>query len=255
MTVVALTRPVAASIANCELTHLTREPVDLARARAQHAAYERALADAGCTIEHLPAEDAMADSVFVEDTAIVVDELAIITRPGAESRRGETASVASALAKHRTLAYIEAPATIDGGDVLRIGHDLYVGLSTRTNEAAIEQLRRLLPSTYRVHGVPIHDALHLKSAATEAGDGMVVVNPEWIDPALFAKTIHVDPGEPYAANVLRVGDILFAAATFPRTNAKLRAAGLDVRELACDELAKAEGALTCGSILVLPCRA
>jgi dimethylargininase len=199
----------------------------------------------------LPAEDAMPDSVFVEDAAIVVDELAIITRPGAESRRGETASVAAALSRHRPLAYIEPPATIDGGDVLRVGRDLYVGLSTRTNNAVVEQLTALLPR-YRVHGVTVRGCLHLKSAATEAGDGVVVVNPEWIDPSLFATTINVDPGEPNAANVLRVGNFLFAAAAFPRTNARLRAAGFDVRELEAGELAKAEGALTCCSILVLP---
>src|SRR5258706_10946309 len=186
VTVVALTRPVPASIAHCELTHLPREPIDLARARAQHAAYEHALAEAGCTIERLPAEDAMADSVFVEDAAIVVDELAIITRPGATSRRGETASVAAALAKHRPpakhrpLAFIEAPATIDGGDVLRVGRDVYVGLSTRTNESAVEQLTSLLaPHGYRVHGVPVDGALHLKSSVTEAADCLVIVNPQW----------------------------------------------------------------------------
>lgn len=253
---IALTRPVPASIAHCELTHLSREPIDLPRAREQHAAYERALAEAGATIEQLPAEDAMADSVFVEDAAIVVDELAIITRPGAASRRGETASVAAALKKHRPLAFIEAPATIDGGDVLRVGRDVYVGLSTRTNESAVEQLGRLLtPHGYRVHGVPVDGALHLKSAVTEAGDGVVVVNPEWIDASRFARSIAVDPSEPYGANVLRIGDVLFAAAAFPRTNARLREAGFHVRELDAGELAKAEGALTCCSVLVLPFRA
>ncbi len=251
----ALTRAVPAGIANCELTHLAREPIDLRRARAQHAAYERALADAGCTVVRLPAEEAMADSVFVEDAAIVVDELAIITRPGAESRRGETASVANALAPHRRLAFIAEPGTIDGGDVLRVGRDVWVGLSTRTNEAAVEQMRALLaPHGYRVHGVAIAGVLHLKSAATEAGDGVVVVNPEWIDPALFSRTITVAPDEPHAANVLRVNGTLFAAAAFPRTNALLREAGFAVRTIEADELAKAEGALTCCSILVLPSR-
>src|SRR5258706_1112720 len=241
VTVVALTRPVPASIAHCELTHLPREPIDLARARAQHAAYEHALAEAGCTIERLAAEDAMADSVFVEDAAIVIDELAIITRPGAASRRGETASVAAALARHRPLAFIEEPATIDGGDVLRVGRDVYVGISTRTNDAAVEQLASLLaPHRYRVHGVPIAGVLHLKSAATEAGDGVVVVNPQWIDTSLFARTIAVDPDEPYAANVLRLNDTLLAAASFPRTNARLREAGFAVRTIEPDELAEAQ---------------
>jgi len=120
--VIALTRPVPAGIAQCELTHLAREPIDLARARSQHAAYERALADAGCAIERLPADDAMADSVFVEDAAIVFDELAVITRPGAVSRRGETPTVARALEAYRPLAYIREPATIDGGGVYGGGY-------------------------------------------------------------------------------------------------------------------------------------
>jgi dimethylargininase len=253
---IALTRPVPASIAHCELTHLAREPIDLRRARAQHAAYERALAEAGCTIERLPAEDVMADSVFVEDAAIVVDELAIITRPGAESRRGETLSVARAVAAYRPLAHIREPATVDGGDVLRVGRDVYVGISTRTNDAAVGQLTSLLaPHGYRVHGVAIAGVLHLKSAATEAGDGVVLVNPRWIEPSLFTRTIAVDPDEPYGANVLRVNDTLFAAAAFPRTNDRLREAGFTVRTLEADELAKAEGALTCCSVLVLPFRA
>src|SRR5258708_28908927 len=140
----ALTRSVPSSITHCELTHLAREPIDLARARTQHAAYERALAEAGCTLERLPPEDAMPDSVFVEDTALVFDELAVITRPGAQSRRGETASGAAALARYRPIATIEEPAIIDGGDVPRVGRDGYVGLSTRTNGAAVQQLAHFL---------------------------------------------------------------------------------------------------------------
>jgi dimethylargininase len=249
--VIAITRPVPNTIVLCELTHLARSPIDVPRARAQHAAYEAALAAAGCSIERLPAADDLPDSVFVEDTAIVFDELAVITRPGAESRRGETPWIAAALAKYRPLATIEEPATIDGGDVLRVGKDVYVGLSTRTNDAAVEQLTRILaPHGYRVHGVEVTGCLHLKSAATEAGDGVVLVNPDWIDPELFADSIFVDPDEPSAANVLRIGPTLFASAAFPLTNERLRQAGYTVRTIEADELAKAEGALTCCSIVV-----
>jgi dimethylargininase len=247
----ALTRSVPSSIIRCELTHLERQPIDLARARAQHAAYEQALIELGCTVEHLPAADDMPDSVFVEDTAIVFAELAVITRPGAESRRGETDSVAAALARYRRLAFVEAPGVIDGGDVLCVGRNVYAGLSTRTNEAAVEQLARILePHGYRVRGVAVRGCLHLKSAATEAGDGIVLVNPEWIDAALFEESISVDPGEPYGANVLRAGGSLLAAAAFPLTNARLREAGFNVREIEAGELAKAEAALTCCSLLV-----
>src|SRR5260221_10996135 len=166
----ALTRAVPDSIARCELTHLARQPIDFARARVQHAAYEEALRKAGYTIEHLPSADEMPDSVFVEDTAIVLDELAVITRPGAESRRGETASVAAALSRYRTLAFIEAPAVVDGGDVLCVGRDVYAGLSTRTTVAAVEQLAHILERLgYRVHGVTAPGSLHFKSAATDPG--------------------------------------------------------------------------------------
>jgi dimethylargininase len=247
----ALTRHVPSSIVHCELTHLDRQPIDLGRARAQHAAYEQALIEAGCAVEHLPAADDLPDSVFVEDTAIVFAELAVITRPGAESRRGETDSVATALARYRPLAFIEAPAVMDGGDALCVGRNIYAGLSTRTNHAAVEQLARILePHRYRVHGVAVQGCLHLKSAATEAGDGMVLVNPEWVDASLFDRTIRVDPGEAYGANVLRAGGSLLAAAAFPRTNARLREAGFNVREVEAGELAKAEAALTCCSLLI-----
>src|SRR5258708_40162128 len=213
----ALTRSVPSSITHCELTHLGRAPIDLARARTQHDAYEQALVEAGCTLERLPPEDSMPDSVFVEDTALVFDELAVITRPGAESRRGEAASVAAALGRYRPFATIEAPAIIDGGDALRVGRDVYVGLSTRTNEAAVEQLTRILmPHGYRVHRLAVHGCLHLKSAATEAGDGTVLVNPEWIDASRFAKTIAVDPQEPAGANVLRIGGDLVPPPALPR---------------------------------------
>jgi dimethylargininase len=247
----ALTRPLPSTLAACQLTHIARVPIDLARAREQHAAYERALEGAGWAVVRIAAADELPDSVFVEDAAVVFDELAIITRPGAVSRRGEVAGVAEALAPLRELRFIEAPATVDGGDVLRVGRDVYVGLSTRTNAAAIEQMSAILGGYgYRVQAVEVAGVLHLKSAATEAAVGVVLVNPEWVDPRLFPAAIEVDPDEPQGANVLRAGDVLFAAAAFPRTNARLRAAGLHVRELEADELAKAEGALTCCSLLV-----
>jgi dimethylargininase len=248
---VALTRPVPSTLADCQLTHIARVPIDLARAREQHAAYERALESAGWAVVRMAAADELPDSVFVEDAAVVFDELAIVTRPGAESRRGEVAGVAEALGRYRQLRFIEAPGTVDGGDVLLVGRDVFVGLSTRTNAAAIEQMSAILGGYgYRVQAVEVAGVLHLKSAATEAATGVVLVNPDWVDPRLFPSAIEVDPTEPNGANVLRAGDVLFAAAAFRRTNARLRAAGLRVQELEADELAKAEGALTCCSLLV-----
>src|SRR5437762_7376109 len=125
----ALTRPVPRTIADCELTHIAREPIDFARATRQHAEYEQLLSTLGCTVEQLPEEPGYPDSVFIEDTAIVLDECAVITRPGASSRRGETQGVADALTPYRRLFHVDAPGTLDGGDVLRVGKHLYVGLS------------------------------------------------------------------------------------------------------------------------------
>jgi dimethylargininase len=246
---IALTRDVAASINDCRLTHLERTPIDLDRAREQHRAYEEALRAAGCVVERLPQLDDFADSVFVEDAAVVVEELAVITRPGAESRRGETASVAAALRRHRSVVEIEAPGTLDGGDVLRNGDEVFVGISERTNEAGAEQLAmHLEPYGYFIHRVAVRGALHLKSAVTFVSDERVVLNPEWIDAAAFRawEVIAVDPAEPFGANVLRANGTLFVSPAYPRTNARL---GVAVTELDCSELAKAEGALTCCSVI------
>jgi dimethylargininase len=247
MLLVALTREVPASINACELTHVARQPIDVAAARAQHAAYEAALAAAGCTVRRLPPLDGMPDSVFVEDAAVVVDELAVMARPGAASRRGETASVAEALRDTRDVVAIEEPGTLDGGDVLQAGKSVYVGLSSRTNAEGARQLAGFLePYGYNVRTVEVHGALHLKSAATRVGRDTVLLNPEWIDKTLFdGNVIEVDPSEPFAANALLAGDALLCSMAFPKTNRLLT----NVVEIDARELAKAEGGLTCCSIL------
>src|SRR5512133_1810858 len=132
---VAVTRKVSPAIGRCELTHLDRTPIDAGVAMQQHERYEEALTALGYEVRGLEAEPDLPDSVFVEDAAIVLDEVAVITRPGAESRRPETTSIAAALREHRPLAEITEPATLDGGDVLRIGRNLYIGISGRTNDA------------------------------------------------------------------------------------------------------------------------
>ena len=252
MRLLAFTRPVPASLPDCELTHVSRVPIDLSRARAQHAAYEQTLVSLGCELRRLPAADDLPDSVFVEDTAVVLDEIVVITRPGASSRRGETDAVATALGAIRPLRSIEPPATLDGGDVLRLGRTLHVGVGGRTNEAGASQLAALVqPFGYSVQPVSVNGCLHLKSAVTEAAPGIVLVNPAWIDPTIFAsdRTIAVHPEEPFAANVLRVGGAALAAQAHPRTNARLREAGVALRTTDISELAKAEAALTCCSLL------
>ena len=135
----ALTRDVSSSIVRCELTHRSREPIDVRVARAQHEAYEETLASLGCDVRRVPASEKLPDSVFIDDMAVVLDEIAIVTRPGAATRRAETPAVAEVLAAHRPLAHIQFPATMDGGDVLVVGRSVFVGCSSRTNAAALEQ--------------------------------------------------------------------------------------------------------------------
>ena len=248
----AITRAVSASLAHGELTFRERAPIDVPLARRQHDGYERALASLGVRIDHLAAEDAMADAVFVEDIAIVLDEIAIVTTPGALSRRGETESIARAVARYRPVHRLSAPATLDGGDVVRIDRTIYVGLSSRTNEAGVDQLAALVsPLGYIVTSVPVAGALHLKTACTYAGRGILLANPEWATTTAFrdVEVVRVAADEPWGASVLAIGDSLVMPASFPRTRALLEARGFGVVPVDLSELQKAEGGPTCLSIV------
>jgi dimethylargininase len=250
---IALTRDVSPAIAHCELTHLTRMAIDPEIARAQHAAYERCLEEAGCTVHRLDASSEMPDSVFIEDMVVVFDELALIARPGAPSRRGEAPAVAVEVARHRPLRHIEPPATLDGGDVLCVGRTVFVGRSARTNPAGVEQARRILgPLGYEVRTIEVRGCLHLKSAVTAVADEVLLVNRAWI-PAADLTGFHlldVHPAEPFGANALRLADRVLHGAAFPRTRERLEQRGIRVEEVDLSELAKAEGAVTCCSILI-----
>ena len=253
MSPLALTREISPAIEHCELTHLARTPIDLARARAEHGAYEEVLRSLGYRVERLPADDSMPDSVFVEDTAVVLDELAVITRPGAESRRAETEAVAEALRPHRELARITAPGTLDGGDVIRLGRRLLVGVGARSNEEGARQLRALVaPAGYAVEEVRFRGCLHLKSAATSLEDDTVLLYPAWVDAGAFGavRVVEVDEAEPFAANALRAAGELLFPIDFERTRGRIEAAGFAVRTVPAAELAKAEGAVTCCSLLL-----
>lgn len=191
--------------------------------------------------------------MFVEDTVIVLDEVAVITRPGAVSRRGETASMAAALAGLRELRHIEAPGTLDGGDVLRLDRTLYVGASARSNAEGIAQLRSVLaPFGYRVEAAPLRDCLHLKTAVTQVAADRVLLNPTWVDAGTFSGfvAIEVDPAEPFAANAVLVGGALIHPVSAPRTTERLRHLGIDVRSVDMSETEKAEGGVTCCSVLL-----
>jgi dimethylargininase len=250
---VAYTREVSPSLADCELTHLARTPLDVARAASEHEAYEALLTQLGATVRRLPPEPTLPDAVFVEDTAVVLDEIGVITRPGAASRRPETASTAAALAAHRSLAHIRDPGTLDGGDVLVAGRRVFVGLSSRSNRAAIEQLDAVLrPLDYEVIPVRFSGCLHLKSCVTRVADDLLLLNPDWVDARAFAgyRAVLVDPAEPHAANALALGGSVIHPLHFPRTRARLEAEGLRVAPVAMAELAKAEAGVTCCSLLV-----
>lgn len=250
---IALTRPVPHSIVDCELTHLEREPIDWKRAAAQHTAYEDALRQHGCNVRRLAGDDAAPDSVFIEDTAVVVDELAVITRPGAQSRRREVDVVAAALREHRSVSCIDAPGTLDGGDVMVVGKRVFVGASSRTNAAGAQQLARALaPHGYTTTVVPVRGVLHLKSAVTALSDAMVVLNPDMIDASALGDIAHVaiDPAEPMAANVVALPEVILCPASAPRTRRRIEKAGYETVSVDASELAKAEGALTCCSILL-----
>ena len=222
-------------------------------ARAQHAEYEQALNDAGLTVERLSAGPDMPDSVFIEDIAVVFDEIAIVTRPGAESRRVEIPAVADALTRRRSLRAIESPGTIDGGDVLVIGRRVFIGRTTRTNDAAIDQMRTALaPFGYTVCGVDVTGILHLKSAVTGLADDLLLANRASVDLTPFAgfRVIDVDPREPMAANALRLEDRVIFPTAFPRTADRIASRGFQVHAVDVSELAKAEGAVTCCSVIV-----
>ncbi|MHB8584158.1 MAG: dimethylarginine dimethylaminohydrolase family protein, partial [Gammaproteobacteria bacterium] len=214
--------------------------------------HEALLEQLGCKLIRLPAEAELPDSVFVEDTAIVLDELAVITRPGAESRRAETASVADVLSQYRRLFQIQPPGTLDGGDVLRIGKILYVGLSNRSNREGIEQLQLILqPFGYVVNAMKLHDCLHLKSAVTQVTADTLLINRAWTDAHVFDdfQLIDVVSSEPFAANALLVGDTVIHPRAFPQTRERLEENGIQVRTVDASELAKAEGGMTCSSII------
>jgi dimethylargininase len=245
---IAITRALPSSINRCELTYHARVPIDVERARRQHAEYQRILAAHGYEVIELREEPGLPDSVFVEDAAVVLDECAIITRPGAESRRAEIPSIRAVLGGYRELHQIEEPGTLDGGDVLRLGRRIFVGLSTRTNQDALEQMRKILqPYDYEVIAMNVNGSLHLKSAATEVADDLVVVDSNVIDPTILG--VQYIEVHAKAANMLRVNGGVLCPAAGADVVARIEAAGVHVQLVDNSELAKAEGGLTCCSLL------
>jgi len=253
MEVTAITREVSPSINRCELSFHAREPIDFDKAVAQHRAYEDCLLESGIRVVALPAEPDLPDSVFVEDAAVVLDEVAVIPIMGAESRRPETRTIAEALQRFRPLKFLTDSATLDGGDVLRAGRNIFVGLTKRTNRTAIDQLKEIAePHGYEIHAVEVRKILHLKSACSYLGKNAILINRSFVNPEVFAgfELIDVPSDEPAAANVLAIDDKIIAPAAFPNTAARLRDRGFDVAEVNVSELQKAEAGVTCCSLLV-----
>jgi dimethylargininase len=247
---VAITRGVSPRIVECELSFLEREAIDSELAQAQHTLYEAMLGALGAEVFHLDEDDAYPDCVFVEDTVVVLDEVAVLTNPGADSRMGEVDVMADALDQFRTLERIASPARLDGGDVLRIGKTLYVG-ATERSRSGIDALSHITRRHgYTVVPVRVRGCLHLKTGCTALDDETVLINPDWIDVSVFSdkRLVSVDGREPFGANALRVGDTILCVASAPRT-ADLIASDYSVAAIDVSELQKAEAGLTCMSVL------
>ncbi|MDO8754874.1 MAG: arginine deiminase family protein, partial [Anaerolineales bacterium] len=204
----------------------------------------------------LPEKRYKPDSVYVEDAAFILDEVAVITRPGADSRKPETESIVRALTPYRPLVHVTEPATVDGGDVLVLGRNIYIGISARSarsNNAAIHQVQELLDKYgYKVTGVEMRDCLHLKTAVTKVDEKTLLINPKWVDTVHFKDFdwIEVDPSEPYAANCLPIGGAIIYPTVFPKTQKRLEQLGFKIVTVDVAELAKAEGAVTCCSLII-----
>jgi dimethylargininase len=249
----ALLRAVPASFTDALVTG-ERPNLDVTRAREQHRHYREVIADAGYDLRMIDADENHPDCPFVEDVAVVLDNLAVITRPGAVERRGETEPVAAVLASMMPIRRIGGPATLDGGDVLRIGAEVFVGRSARTNDAGIRQLSEVAAEVgLSVVAVPVRRVLHLKSAVVAVDDETVLIAPDCVDADQFAgfRQIAKAPGEAHLASLLRLrGGVLAMTTTAPATRERLQAAGFETQLVDSSEFQAADGGLTCLSILI-----
>ncbi len=251
---VALVRAVPASFAHALSAVPPEPPIDVARARAQHAAYVVALASIGLQVVPIAPDEACPDCCFIEDTAVFAAGVCVLTRPGAVSRRAEVEAVAAALAARCQVVRMEAPATLDGGDCLLLGQTIYVGRSERTNASGVARLRE----AFEPHGVSVvavampPGVLHLKTVCSGLGDDAVLVAEDTLPDGTFGgvRVIRVPAAEAHAANVVVHGRAALVAADAPATAALVEAGGFRVVLVDTSELRKADGALTCLSILV-----
>jgi dimethylargininase len=248
---IAITKVPSAAMNQCELTYVQREPINVETARSQHTAYCRQLESLGCDVVVLPADDKLADCAFVEDAAIVLDEIAIICQPHS-TRMAELPSITEELAKHRSLKCISPPGKIEGGDVLLVGKTILVGLSARTNDDGFSQLKKLTAGLgYQTIGVPVNGCLHLKTACTALDDKTLLVNLDWMDEGALGDfdLVSVPATEPFAANILRIGNSIILPDSVPVTTGLLNSKGYIATTLCISEIQKAEAGLTCLSLI------
>jgi dimethylargininase len=251
---IAITREVPASFV-CALA-MTPSVIDVALARAQHAAYRAALVACGADIIVVAADEACPDCCFVEDTAVIAGDRALITRPGAPSRRAETRAIADALRAHVELVTMEEPATLDGGDCMRVGDTIYVGRSARTNAAGIARLAEvfgpLAGSRANVVAIDLPPGvLHLKCVCSPLDDERILLADDSLAPSLFdAQVVRIPVEETYAANAVAIGKHVIVADGFPRTHDALDRAGFTLHPVPTSEVRKADGSLTCQSLIV-----
>jgi dimethylargininase len=249
---IALTRGISAGIDRCEVSFIDRVAIDLQKMKQQHRAYEEMLRSMGYEVIQIPADDSCPDCCFIEDTALLLDEIAVITYPGSVARRGEVPGVVPTIEKYRKTLRIEPPATLEGGDVLRIGRNLYVGLTQRTNPEGVDALRTLVaPYGYKVTAVPTPGALHMKSVCTAADDRTIVADPRRVDvsPLRDYDMIEIAPEEWMGGDLLPINGTLWMIEGFPKLKSALEARGFNVRTLNMSEFLKAEAGLTCLSLL------
>ncbi len=247
----ALTRWVGPELEACELTHFKRATIDTDAAHAEHVAYLDVLRELCDEVVELPALSEFPDGCFVEDAALVLDECVVLTRPGAESRRGEVAALAPHLPRDREILRLDDPCTLDGGDVLVCEDTVYVGWSTRTNHQGLKELAHLLlPHGYRVKAVEVTGCLHLKSAMTQVAPGLVLANPALANLKRVGgvELLEVDPSEPAAANALMLAESVVYPEEFPRTASLLVDRNIDLKTIPTRELQKAEAGVTCRSV-------
>lgn len=248
----AITHVPSPKMADCELTFVARSAIDYERALKQHAAYCRVLRECGAEVRTLDVNVEMPDCAFVEDLAVVLDEVAILARMGAPSRRTETAGIESELSMLREVREIPPGATLEGGDVLRVGRALLVGLSSRTNAAGAKAFFAIAGDYgYSVRAIPVRGCLHLKTACTALPDSRLLVNPGWLDEKDLDdfELVRIPIAEPWGANIAIVNGRVCASASHGETCQLIRRLGFEVHTVELDEFAKAEGGVTCLSIL------